>query len=135
MALPLLDLVLPLLLLLLMCSSGTESYPLLRFSQRRSPSSIITTQRLDPAVESQDPGARPLPNEVAKQVNARAPGYRTDSTVPRGVPKPDRLDSGDGSAGGGGADRVSKVSSVISIHGASDPWGRPCGPTERRVIR
>jgi hypothetical protein len=65
-ALPSLDLELPLLLHLLLCSSGVEPLLLLHFPRRRSPSSITAAQRLGPAIKSQDPGTRPLPDGAAK---------------------------------------------------------------------
>jgi hypothetical protein len=140
MASPSLDIVLPLLLLLLVCSSSTERYLLLRFPRCRSPSSITATQRLDPTVKSQDPGAQPLPDGVAKRANhlsTRLP-HRLNSSG--GVPESDGPASADGSAygDGGGVARVGDVDEdddVESVRGASGPWGRPRGPTEMCAVR
>jgi hypothetical protein len=94
------DLVLLLFLFLLVTSSSIEPYPLTLVPRRRSPSSSAA-HRLGPAVESHDPGARPLPDGVAWWVNRRS------SRLPHGLFKSDgALDHEgpatlEGSAGGG----------------------------------
>jgi hypothetical protein len=136
MAPPALDLVLPLLLLILVCSSGAKLYPLLHFPWRHSPYSIAAAQRLSPIIESLDLGAWPLPDWVAKRANRRSIRLPHGLNRSGGVPEPDGPTSGDGSAGGGGSGSgAARVGGVVSIHGASGPWGRPHGPTEMRVVR
>jgi hypothetical protein len=140
MASLLLYLVLPLLLLLLLCSSDGEPYLLLRFPRCRSPSSIITNQWLSLTVESQDTGVRPVPDGVVKWVNHQSTRLSHRLNSSSGVSEPDGSTLGDGSTGGGsgGAARVSEVSEdggVVSVSGASGPWGWPRGPTEMHVVQ
>jgi hypothetical protein len=118
-------------------SLGVELYPLLLIPQRRSPSSITAAQWLDLAVESQDPGARPLPDGAAKRANHHSTRLPHRLNRSCGVPEPDGLASREGSAGGGGggAARVGEVGGVVSVCGASVPWGRPRGPIEMCVVR
>jgi hypothetical protein len=54
-----------------------------------------------------------------------------------GVPEPDGPASGDGSVGGdgGGVARVGEVGGVVSVYGASGPWGRPRGPMEMCAVQ
>jgi hypothetical protein len=54
-----------------------------------------------------------------------------------GVSELDGSTLGDGSAGGGsgGAARVSEDGGVVSVSGASGPWGWPRGPTEMHVVQ
>jgi hypothetical protein len=137
MALPSLDLELPILLLLLLCSSGAELYPLFLFPWRRSPSSIAAAQWLSPAIESQDPGVWPFPDGVPKWANHRSTRLSHGLNSSDGVSEPDSPASGDESVGGGsgGAARVSEDGGVISVRGASGPWGQPHGPLEMCAAR
>jgi hypothetical protein len=54
-----------------------------------------------------------------------------------GIPEPEGPASLEGSASGGpGMVRgVGEVGGVISVRGASGPWGQPRGPTEMRAVR
>jgi hypothetical protein len=55
-----------------------------------------------------------------------------------GVPEPEGPASLEGSADGGpGATRevVGEVGGVVTVCGASGPWGRPRGPMEMRVVQ
>jgi hypothetical protein len=140
MALLSLDLVLPLLLLLLMCSSDAKPYPFLHYPRCYSPSSITASQWLGPAIESQDLGARPLLDGAAKRANRRSTRLPHGLNSSGGVPEPDGPTSGDGSVSGdgGGAARVGEVGEVddvVSIRGASGPWGRSRGPMEMHTVR
>jgi hypothetical protein len=136
MAPPALDLVLPLLLLILVCSSGAKLYPLLHFHWRHSPYSIAAAQRLSPIIESQDLGVWSLPHWVVKQANRQSIRLPHGLNRSGGVPEPDRPASGDGSAGGGGdGSGAARVGDVVSVCGTSGPWGRPHGPMEMRVVR
>jgi hypothetical protein len=140
MASPLLDIVLPLLLLLLVCSSGIEPYLLLHFPRCHSPSSIAATQWLGSIIESQDPGGQPLPDGVAKRANCLSTRLTHRLNSSTGVPEPDGPASTDGSTYGGGSgaarvDDVGEDDGVESVRGASGPWGRPCGPTEMHAVR
>jgi hypothetical protein len=135
-----LDLVLPLFLLLLVCSSGVEPYPLLHYPQCHSTSSITTTQWFGSVVESQDLGAQPLPDRAVKRADHRSTLLPHRLNNSDGVLELDEPALGDGSTdgGGGGAarvDEVSEVGSAVSVSGASGPWGRPRGPMEMRAVQ
>jgi hypothetical protein len=122
-------------LLLLVTSSGAEPYPLALVPRRRSPSSSAT-HRLGPAVKSHDPGARPLPNWVAKWANQWSIWLPHKLLRSNGVPEAKGFASLEGSADGGTTrDSVSEVGGVVAVCGVSDPWGRPHGPMEMRTIR
>jgi hypothetical protein len=122
-------------LLLLVTSSGAESYPLALVPRRRSPSSSATHQ-LGPAVKSHDPGTRPLPNWVAKWANQRSIWLPHKLLRSNGVPEAKGFASLQGSADGRAArDGVSEVGGVVAVCGVSDPWGRPHGPMEMRTVR
>jgi hypothetical protein len=138
MAPPSPDLVLPLLLLHLVTSSGVKPYPFALLPWHRSPSSIAAAQWLSPAVESQDPGVRPLPDGAAKQVNHRSTQLPHRLNRSDGVSEPDGPVSGDGSAGGGGGaarDEVGEVGGVVVVRSASGPGGRPRGPMKVHAVR
>jgi hypothetical protein len=94
--------------------------------------------RLGPAIESNDPGARPLPNGAAWWAN------RWSSRLPHrlfrsgGVQETKGPTSLEGSAGGGPAvarEGVGEVGSVVVVCGASGPWSRPCGLMDMCAIR
>jgi hypothetical protein len=120
MAPPSSDLVRPLLLLLLVTSSGVEPYPLLHLPRHRSPSSFIAAQQLGPVVESQDLGARPLPDGETKRMNHQSTRLPHGLNKSGGILEPDRPASGDGSASSGGGaarDGVGEVGAVVAVHG------------------
>jgi hypothetical protein len=132
MAPPSTDLVHPLLLLLLVTSSGVEPYPLLHLPRHCSPSSFIVAQWLGPVVESQDLGARPLPDGETKRMNHQSTRLPHGHNKSGGILEPNRPASGDGSAGGGGGaarDGVGEVGGVVVVHGVLgvgpvDRWRR-----------
>jgi hypothetical protein len=126
MAPPSRDLILPLLLLLLVSSSGAEPYPLVLVPRRCSPSSSAA-YRLGPAVESHDPGARPLPYGVAWWVNRQSSWLPHELFRSDDIPEPEWPTSLEGSVDGGpGAARLaawwrSLVPAVLEV-GPMDRW-------------
>jgi hypothetical protein len=136
MAPPSPDLILPLLLLLLVSSSGAEPYPLALVPQRCSPSSSAAYW-LGPAIESHDPGARPLPDGTTWWLNQRSSRLLHRLLRTGGVLEPEGPASLEGNAGSGSdaaREGVGEVGSVVPIRGDSGPWGQPRGPMELCVV-
>jgi hypothetical protein len=123
------------LLLLLVTSSGVESYPLALVPRRRSPSSS-TAHRIGPTVKSHDPGAWPLPDGVVKWANRQSSQLLHELFRFGGIPESEGPTSLEGSDDGGGVarDGVDEVGGVVAVRGASGPWGWPRGPMEIHVI-
>jgi hypothetical protein len=88
---------------------------------------------LGPAVESHDPGARPLSDGVAWWANRRSSWLPHGLFRSGGVSEPEGPAALEGSAGSGpGAARegIGEVGGVVAVLSASDPWGQPRGPME-----
>jgi hypothetical protein len=71
-----------------------------------------------------------LPDRVVKRANRRSTRLPHGLNSSGGVPEPDGPASGDGSVSGGGdgaarVGEVGEVDDVVSVRGASGPWGRP----------
>jgi hypothetical protein len=94
-----------------------------------SPSSITAAQRLGPAVESQDPGTRPLPVGAVKWANHRSTWLPHGLNRSDSVPELDGPASVGGSVNGGGVTKysVGEVGGVVVVCDTIGPWGRPRG--------
>jgi hypothetical protein len=100
--------------------------------------SSSAAHRLGPAVESHNPGARPLPDGAARWVSQWSIRLPHRLLRSGGGPESKGSASLEGSTNGGGGaarDAVGEVGSMVAVCGANGPWDWPRGPTVMRVVR